>query len=212
MIASFTELLASRYSTAFDGEAKEFMAFIVDGAARMQQLIQDLLAYSRVGTRGGEFRLTDCGGALQSALMNLHSAMENSGGTITSDPLPWVTADGSQLTQLFQNLIGNAMKFRSADAPRVHVGVREAENEWVLSITDNGIGIEPQYFERIFVMFQRLHGKGEYPGTGIGLAICKKIVERHGGRIWVESEPGRGCRFCFTLPKHPRVEPAGRVA
>jgi light-regulated signal transduction histidine kinase (bacteriophytochrome) len=212
MISSFTELLGRRYSTSFDGEAKEFMAFIVDGAARMQQLIQDLLAYSRVGTRGGDFKPTDCAAALQSALINLRSAIESSGGTITSDSLPSVTADGSQLTQLFQNLIGNAIKFRSANAPRVHVGAREERHAWVLSITDNGIGIEPQYFERIFIMFQRLHGKGEYSGTGIGLAICKKIVERHGGRIWVESELGRGCRFCFTLPKQPQAGPPGRVA
>jgi len=206
MVSSYTQLLARRYATLFDGDAREFMAFIVDGATRMKQLIEDLLAYSRVGMRGREFQLTDCGASLQSALVNLRAAIDASGTTITHDPLPSVTADGSQLAQLFQNIIGNAIKFRSAEAPCIHVRAQEQDDAWVISIKDNGVGIDPPYFERIFIMFQRLHGKGEYPGTGIGLAICKKIVDRHGGRIWVESEPGRGCTFCFALPKRQEAD------
>jgi PAS domain S-box-containing protein len=201
MVASYTQLLLRRYGGLFDSDAREFMDFIVDGAARMKQLIEDLLAYSRVGTRDHGLQPTDSAQALEQALANLRAAVEASGATVTHDPLPMVTADDSQLVQLFQNLLGNAMKFRGAHAPRIHVGVQEGEGEWILSFKDNGIGIDPQYFERIFVLFQRLHGKAEYPGTGIGLAICRKIVERHGGRIWVESQPGQGSTFYCTLPK-----------
>jgi light-regulated signal transduction histidine kinase (bacteriophytochrome) len=167
----------------------------------MKQLIEDLLAYSRVGTRGRDPEPTDAQGALEQALANLRAAVEASGATVTHEPMPTVRADASQLVQLFQNLIGNALKFRSSDAPRVHVGVEERDGGWVFSVRDNGIGIDPQYFERIFVIFQRLHSKAEYSGTGIGLAICKKIVDRHGGRIWVESQPGQGSTFYCTLPK-----------
>ena len=177
------------------------MAYIVDGAARMKQLIEDLLAYSRVGTRGREFRPVACEEALDKALINLRAAIEAGGATVTHDPLPVLEADDSQLAQLFQNLIGNALKFHGAEAPRVHVGAAEHETEWEFLVRDNGIGIEPQYFERIFMVFQRLHNKSEYPGTGIGLAICKKVVDRHGGRIWVESKPGEGSTMHFTLPK-----------
>jgi len=177
------------------------MDFIVDGAARMKQLIEDLLAYSRVGTRGREPEPTDAQAALDQALANLRAAIESSGATVTHDALPVVRADAPQLAQLFQNLVGNAVKFRGAEPPRIHVGVREKDDQVVLSVRDNGIGIDPQYFERIFVIFQRLHSKAEYEGTGIGLAICKKIVDRHGGRIWVESQPGQGSTFYCTLPR-----------
>jgi PAS domain S-box-containing protein len=204
MVSSYTQLLLRRYAGMFDSDAKEFMAFIVDGAARMKQLIEDLLAYSRVGTRGQDLQPTACTAALEQALANLRASIESTGATVTHDALPVVTADDSQLVQLFQNLIGNAIKFRGAEAPRIHVGVREKEGEWVFSVRDNGIGIDPRYFERIFVIFQRLHSKAEYPGTGIGLAICKKIVDRHGGRIRVESRPGQGSTFYCTLPKVQR--------
>jgi len=201
MVSSYTQLLERRYATAFDGDAKEFMAFIVDGATRMKQLIEDLLAYSRVGAAGREMQSTDCGAALQRALLNLRAAIEASGATITHDLLPTVIGDGAQLAQLFQNLVGNAIKFRSTDAPCIDIRAHEQDGAWVVSVKDNGIGIDSQYFERIFIMFQRLHAKTEYSGTGIGLAICKKIIDRHGGRIWVESLPGQGCTFFFTLPK-----------
>jgi PAS domain S-box-containing protein len=201
MVSSYTQLLLRRYSRLFDDDAREFMGYIVDGAARMKQLIEDLLAYSRVGTRGRDPEPTDAGVALEQALANLRASIEASGATVTHDPLPTVRADSSQLVQLFQNLVGNALKFRGKDAPRIHVGAQELAEEVELSVRDNGIGIDPQYFERIFVIFQRLHSKAEYEGTGIGLAICKKIVDRHGGRIRVESQPGRGSTFYCTLPR-----------
>ncbi|MGB5079929.1 MAG: ATP-binding protein [Burkholderiales bacterium] len=204
MISSYTQLLMRRYGSKLDQDAKEFTDFIVDGAARMKQLIEDLLAYSRVGTRGSEFKPADGEAVLYKALANLRAATEASGAAITHDPLPTLTADESQLVQLLQNLIGNAIKFKGSETPRIHVGAKEEDGAWVLSIKDNGIGIDPQYFERIFILFQRLHGKAEYPGTGIGLAICKKIVDRHGGRIWVESKLGHGCCFYFSLPKTQR--------
>jgi len=201
MVSSYTQLLLRRYGERFEGDAKEFMGYIVDGAARMKQLIEDLLAYSRVGTRGKDFHEVEVEGALRRAVTNLRAAIEESGASVTWDALPTVIADDLQLTQLFQNLIGNALKFRSASVPRVSVSATEKEKEWEFKVRDNGIGIEPQYFERIFMVFQRLHNKAEYPGTGIGLAICKKVVERHGGRIWVEAQPGEGSAFHFTLPK-----------
>jgi len=201
MVSSYTQLLLRRYGERFEGDAKEFMGYIVDGAARMKQLIEDLLAYSRVGTRGKDFHEVEVEGALRRAVTNLRAAIEESGASVTWDALPTVIADDLQLTQLFQNLIGNALKFRSASVPRVSVSATEKEKEWEFKVRDNGIGIEPQYFERIFMVFQRLHNKTEYPGTGIGLAICKKVVERHGGRIWVEAQPGEGSAFHFTLPK-----------
>jgi light-regulated signal transduction histidine kinase (bacteriophytochrome) len=201
MIASYTQLLGRRYGEALQGDAAEFMGYIVDGAARMKQLIEDLLAYSRVGTRGREFRPMSLEAALRRTLANLRAAIEESGAAVTSDPLPEVQADESQVVQLLQNLIGNAIKFRGTEAPRIHVSCSIDKNEYEVSVRDNGVGIEPQYFERIFMVFQRLHDKGQYPGTGIGLAICKKVVDRHGGRIWVESKPGSGSTFHFTLPK-----------
>ena len=202
MIGSYTQLLERRYRDKLDQDAREFMQFIVDGATRMKQLIEDLLAYSRVGTRGKELQPAQAQVALDKALINLRAAIEASGAQITHAVLPEVNADDTQLTQLLQNLIGNAIKFRRPEeAPRIHVGAEAAASEWRFSVADNGIGIEPQYFERIFLVFQRLHTRDEYPGTGIGLAICKKVIERHGGRIWIESAPGRGSKFCFTLPK-----------
>jgi light-regulated signal transduction histidine kinase (bacteriophytochrome) len=165
----------------------------------MQRLIEDLLAYSRVGTRARGFEPTDCTAVLDQALANLKAAIEKSEAVVTHDPLPRVVHDKLLLVQLFQNLIGNAIKFH-VEAPRIHVSAEQKGDEWVFAVCDNGIGIEAQYAERIFTIFQRLHTNEEYAGTGIGLAICKKIVERRGGRIWVESQPGRGSTFYFTVP------------
>ena len=201
MVSSYTQLLAKRYKDQLPSDAQEFMQFMVDGAARMKQLIEDLLAYSRVGTKGKEFVAVSLEAPLKRALTNLRAAIQESGAAVTADALPTVDGDEVQLAQIFQNLIGNALKFRGAAAPHIHVGAVEEAGEWHISVADNGIGIEPQYFERIFMLFQRLHAMGEYPGTGIGLAICKKVAERHGGRIWVSSQPGAGSTFHFTLPK-----------
>jgi len=201
MVSSYTQLLGRRYGDKLQGDAQEFMHYIVDGAARMKQLIEDLLAYSRVGTKGKDFKPVAVENALGRAVTNLRAAIEESGAQITHGPLPTVSADEVQLAQLFQNLMGNAIKFRGAEEMKIRIEAEENPSEWKFSVKDNGIGIEAQYFERIFMLFQRLHTKGDYPGTGIGLAICKKVVERHGGRIWVESEPGKGSSFIFTLPK-----------
>jgi PAS domain S-box-containing protein len=202
MVSSYTQLLMRRYGDKLDGDAKEFTAFIVDGATRMKQLIEDLLAYSRVGARDKNFKPVDAESSLKRALTNLRAAIQDSGTTVTQDKLPTIPCDEVQLAQLFQNLIGNALKFRKPDAaPAVHVGAADNGEEWEFTVRDNGIGIEPQYFERIFMVFQRLHNKDEYPGTGIGLAIVKKVVERHGGRIWVQSQLGAGATFHFTMPK-----------
>jgi light-regulated signal transduction histidine kinase (bacteriophytochrome) len=199
MVASFTQLLARRYRGKLDKDADEFIGFAVDGATRMQTLINDLLAYSRVGTRGKPFAAVDCGAVLKMALDNLTSSMEESGATVTHGPLPTVMADEVQLTQLFQNLIANAIKFRGQALPEIHLSAEKQDTHWLFAVRDNGIGIAPEQRERIFKVFQRLHHRSEYPGTGIGLAICKKIVERHGGRIWVESQPGQGATFYFSL-------------
>ena len=202
MIGSYTQLLEKRYGDKLDKDAREFMDFIVDGARRMKELIEDLLAYSRIGRRGKKLRSVQMQVAFDKTLVNLRAAIEASGAMITHGPLPEVNADDTQLMQLLQNLIGNAIKFRNkTEAPRIHVSAEDADGEWRFCVMDNGIGIETQYFERIFMVFQRLHTRDEYPGTGIGLAICKKVIERHGGRIWVESVPGQESRFYFTLPK-----------
>jgi PAS domain S-box-containing protein len=201
MVSSYTQLLMRRYGERLDGDAREFTAYIIDGAARMKQLIEDLLAYSRVGTKGKDFKAAPLETALRRAIVNLRAAIEESGAAVTYDSLPVVTGDDTQLAQLFQNLMGNALKFRSASVPRIHVSCVDHPTEHEIIVADNGIGIEPQYFERIFMVFQRLHNKGEYPGTGIGLAICKKVVERHHGRIWVASQLDEGSAFHFTLPK-----------
>lgn len=199
-VASFTQLLAERYGDRLDSDAKEFIAFAVDGAHRMQRLISDLLAYSRVGTRGSPFAPVDGEAILQHAMGNLELAIQESGAVVTHTPLPTITGDAVQLVQLFQNLIGNAIKFRGEATPQVHVSATRQGPEWIFRVSDNGIGIDPQYFDRLFIIFQRLHSRAEYPGTGIGLAISKKVVERHNGRIWVESEAGKGSTFCFSLP------------
>ena len=202
MVSSYTQLLANRYQGRLDSDADEFIAFAVDGCNRMQGLIQDLLAYSRAGTNGKELHEVSSDNALQEALTNLRITIEQSAAEVTHDSLPAVRTDEAQLTQVFQNLVGNAIKYRGAEAPRVHVSAtRSTGNEWTFSVRDNGLGIAPQYFERIFILFQRLHGRDEFEGTGIGLAICKKIVERLGGRIWVESQPEKGSTFYFALPE-----------
>jgi len=201
MVASYTQLLAERYEGRLDDKAKKCIDYAVDGAVRMQTLINDLLTYSRVGTRGKPFEPTDAHSVLGEAIKNLAAAIEQSRTIITNDDLPTVRADASQLVQLFQNLIANSIKFHGKDIPRVHVSAQDHGREWVFSIRDNGIGIESQYADRVFLIFQRLHTRQEYPGTGIGLAICKRIVERHGGKIWFESEPGKGSTFFFAIPK-----------
>jgi light-regulated signal transduction histidine kinase (bacteriophytochrome) len=200
MVASYTQLLARRYKGKLDADADEFIGYAVDGATRMQQLINGLLDYSRVGTRGKLFEPTDCEAVFSYAVANLKAAIKETDAVVEHAPLPTVVADATQMVQLFQNLIGNAIKFHSEKKPEVHVGAERDGTEWIFSVRDNGIGIDPQYFDRIFAIFQRLHGRGEYPGTGIGLAICKKIIERHKGRIWVESQPEKGATFYFTLP------------
>ena len=202
MVSSYTQLLSRRYKGKLDSNADEFIAYAVDGANRMQKLINDLLALSRVGTQAQPSEPVDTGGVLQRVLADMKGTIEAAGATVVAPAsLPTVLADGGQIGQLFQNLVGNALKFRGPQPPRIEIATEPlAENFWRFSFKDNGIGIEPQYFDRIFVIFQRLHGKENYPGTGIGLAICKKIVERHGGQLWVESQPGQGANFLFTLP------------
>lgn len=201
MISSYTQLLARRYKGRLDADADEFIAFAVDGATRMQELIRNLLEYSRVGTKGEKMRPTDCGNLLGRVLAGLRVAIEQNKATVTRGSLPTVMADDTQLSQVLQNLIGNAIKFHGQDPPNIHVAAELRGPEWVFSIRDNGIGFDPKHASRVFALFQRLHSRKEYPGTGIGLAICKKIVERHGGRIWAESMPGTGTTFFFTLPK-----------
>ena len=200
MVSSYTQLLAQRYKDKLDADADEFIHYVEDGVSRMRALINGLLVYSRVGTSGAAFELTDCEAAFDCALTNLQVAVDGSGAVITHHPLPVVMADASQLTQVFQNLIGNAIKFCSQELPRIHVAAEPRGNEWLFSIRDNGIGIDPQYHDRIFDMSQRLHSRTEYPGSGLGLAICDKVVKRHGGRIWVESQTGKGATFYFTIP------------
>jgi signal transduction histidine kinase len=200
-VSSFSQLLSRRYQGQLGPDADDFITFIVEGATRMQTLINDLLTFSRVGTRGNPFTPVDCAEVLAAAEENLEVTIADTGAAITHDPLPMVSADPTQVTQLFQNLLSNAIKFRRMqESPRIHVSATRQDGAWRFSVNDNGIGIAPRYFDRIFVIFQRLHGREEYPGTGIGLAICKKIVERHGGCIWVESEPGKGSTFHFTIP------------
>jgi PAS domain S-box-containing protein len=206
MVASYTQLLARRYRGRLDDDADEFIGFAVDGVTRMQELINDLLAYSRVGAGRGERVPVALEGLLERVLHGLRPAIEEADAVVTSGPLPTVHGDPVQLGQLLQNLIANAVKFRGQSAPRVHVSARKGEGEgrWIFAVQDNGIGIAPEFADRIFVIFQRLHGRAEYPGTGIGLAICRKIVEGHGGTIHVESEPGEGSTFVFTLSEGSR--------
>ena len=200
MVASYVQLLERNYKKLFDAKGEEYIAYAVDGAKRMQILINDLLAFSRVGNQGNDFALTDCAAVVGLAINNLQKAIQESGATITCDPLPTVLADNVQLLQLFQNLLANAIKFRAEQSPEIHITAKHDAGIWQFAVKDNGIGIEPRHFDRIFLIFQRLHNRRLYPGTGVGLAICKKIVDRHGGTIWPASEPGNGTTFFFTLP------------
>ena len=211
MVSSYVQLLAKRYAGKLDDDAEDFIAYAVEGAKRMQQLIRDLLSYSRVNAKGKPFVPVASEEILGQTLDDLQLALEESGGGVTHDPLPTVMADPGQLGQLFQNLIANAIKFRGDLPPAVHISSEQNGGEWTISLRDNGIGIDPQYAERIFVIFQRLHGKEEYGGTGIGLSVCKRIVERHGGRIWVESEAGKGATFFFTMPNRQIEESGARI-
>ena len=199
MIASYLQLLEMRYKDKLDADAHDFIGFAVDGANRLQNLIDSLLDYSRVDGRDMTFEPTDMEKVFEAAVANLQVAIKESKAEVTNEPLPTVMANEVQMIQLFQNLLGNAIKFRGKELPRIQVSSEQKGHEWIFSVRDNGIGIEPQYFDRIFIIFQCLHGQ-EYPGTGIGLPITKRIVERHGGRIWVESEPGKGSTFYFSIP------------
>lgn len=203
MVTSYTQLLKKRYAGQLDSDADEFIEYAVDGAARMESLIEDLLAFSRVGSQGAAFARADLEETLALTLRGLEVALAESGAEVTSDPMPTLICDRTQVAQVFQNLIANAIKFHGEAPPRIHIGVVQGEDEWVFSVSDNGIGIEPEYFDRIFVIFQRLHTRHDYVGSGMGLAICKRIVERHRGRIWVESKPGEGATFYFSLPFEP---------
>ena len=200
MVASYLQLLESRYKDALDDDAREFIAYAVDGATRMRGLINDLLAYSRVDAQEQNFEMMESRHALDQACDRLRSTIEEFGATVTQDDLPAIKAEEGLLIQVFQNLIGNAIKYQRECPPEIHVSAQAKAGEWLFSVSDNGIGIEPQYLERIFVIFRRLHPPGKYSGTGIGLAICKKVIERHGGRIWAELQPGKGSVFYFTIP------------
>jgi PAS domain S-box-containing protein len=206
-VAGCVGLIEKGYHDRLDARANELILHAVEGAKRMQALIQDLLAYARVGTQAKAFEQTDSNGALDRALANLSSAIRESGARITRDVLPQLTAEPTQLTQLLQNLISNSLKFCAGRRPEIHVSARPKDGGWVFAVKDNGIGIGPEYRDRIFVIFQRLHTRTEYAGTGIGLAICKRIVDRHGGQIWVESEPGKGATFYFTIPGRNKIAP-----
>ncbi len=200
VITGFLRLLEKRYKDKLDKNGMEYIKFTVDSAKRMDELIKDILEYSQVGTKSKEFKTVDCLSVFSKAIFNLQVAILESGALVTHDNLPTVMGDSTLLTSLFQNLLGNAIKFHGAETPKVHISAERKENEWVFSVRDNGIGIDLQFQEQIFTAFRRLHARDEYPGTGIGLATCKKIVEYHGGRIWAESEPGKGSTFFFTLP------------
>ncbi len=201
MVASYVQLLQRRYQGKLDPEADEFIGYAVDGANRMRGLIDDLLTYSRVGRLGKPFEPTNLESTLDIVVKNLQASIAENKATITRDKLPVISADGGQLVQLFQNLIGNAIKFHGKEPPCVHVSAKDKGTEYQFAVRDNGIGIDPQYYDRLFKIFQRLHTREEYPGSGIGLAVCKKIVERHGGRIWIESQAGKGSTIYFTLSK-----------
>ncbi|MEO5672975.1 MAG: ATP-binding protein, partial [Ramlibacter sp.] len=200
MVASYTQLLARRYGTHFDDDGREFMGYVVSGAQRMKQLIDDLLLYSRAGRTATELREASLDKALDAALANLAHAIRDSAASINRPAvLPTLACDKTGMAQVFQNLVANAIKFRGEAPPVIRIEALREGQDWIVSVTDNGIGIEPQYFDRIFVIFQRLHARADFEGTGIGLAICKKVIERHGGAIWVESTPGQGTSFKFRL-------------
>lgn len=208
MVSFYTQLLAKRYQGKLDADANEFIGYVLEGASRMSHLIRHLLEYSRVSARKPELAPTDCNEIFRLSVENLKMALAEAGANVTHDPLPQVVGDASQLVQLLQNLIANAVKYRAPGrTPEVHVSVEEKPGAWIFSIKDNGIGIEPQYYETIFVIFQQLHARNKYPGSGVGLATCRRIVERHRGKIWVESKPGEGSTFYFTIPRsHEYVE------
>lgn len=200
-VASFCQLLERRYKRQLDERADQYIAFAVDGAKRMQILINDLLAFSRVGRVVRDLTLVSCDAVLEQALANVSYQIEQSGAVVEADKLPTVSAEVPLLTAVFQNLVSNAIKFRGEDTPQVRIALRRRDDDfWEFAVTDNGIGIGEEYAERIFVIFQRLHNKSDYPGTGIGLAMCRKIIEYHGGRIWLDTSVESGSRFCFTLP------------
>ena len=200
MVTGFMSLLKDRCQGELDAKADEYILFASEAATRMQSLIDDLLAYSRVG-QSEMVERTDIGAILDRVLKTLTVSIEESAAVITHDPLPTITSNPVELSQVFQNLIGNAITFKGEQKPEIHVGAQRQPGGWLFTVRDNGIGIDPQFADRIFLIFQRLHTREQYPGTGIGLAICKKVVERHGGRIWVESQPGMGTTFCFTIPE-----------
>jgi light-regulated signal transduction histidine kinase (bacteriophytochrome) len=197
-VSLYTDLIARRYKQHLDPDADEFIGYVVSATLRMKRLIHDLLEYSRVSAAGREPQPTDCTVVLERSLANLHAAIESASANVTHDSLPTVCSDPLQLEQVFQNLIGNAIKFRSQSPPQIHVSAERQDGMWRLSVSDNGIGIDPRYQERIFEVFQRLHPNASFEGTGIGLAVCKRIIEQHGGRIWVQSQPGHGSTFYFT--------------
>lgn len=201
MVASYTQLLGKRYKDKLDDDARDFINFAVDGANRMQRLINDLLEYSRVTTKGNPFVNADLSAVVDLAVANLHEKIMETGSVITKESLPVINGDEIQLMRVFQNLIDNAIKFKGKDAPRIYINSNETRGKVIISVKDNGIGIESKYKDKVFVIFQRLHSHSNYPGTGIGLAICKRIIERHGGNIWLESVPGNGTTFYFTLNK-----------
>lgn len=201
MVASYIQLLESRFDGRLDDETREFMSYAVEGAKRMQSLVNGLLEYARVESQGKPLQRTDMNVIFDQTLSNLEMRITETGAQITRGDLPWVMGDPVQLVQLMQNLISNALKFQKPGIPRVSVTAEEKGGEWIFACKDNGIGIDPKYFDRIFLIFQRLHRREEYTGMGIGLAVCKRIVERHGGRIWVESKPQEGSTFFFTMPQ-----------
>lgn len=205
MVASYTDLLAQRYQGQLDERAIKYIQYATDGARRMQRLVADLLAYSRVGSQGGRMRAVDAGDVVRTVVDSLGELIRETGATVTIDgPMPTVLADEGQLGQVFQNLIGNAIKFRGSEPPRISVQATRRDTRWMFAVKDNGIGIDMRYAERIFQMFQRLHEKGKYDGSGIGLAITKRIIDGHGGRVWIESAAGQGTTFFFTLSPAPR--------
>jgi signal transduction histidine kinase len=210
VIKGFLASLERRYKDKLDEKAHEFIRFTIESAKRMQDLIKDLLEYSRIGTKGKEFKPADCSLILDRAIFNLKVAIEESGAEVTHDSLPTVMSNAMQLTSLFQNLIGNAIKFHAAEAPKVHISAERKGDEWLFSVRDNGIGIDPKFADGIFAVFQRLPSSDKFPGTGIGLAICKKIVDLHGGRIWVDSKPGKGATFYFTISERQADTREGR--
>ena len=207
LVSAYTQLLLQRYRDKLDTEAEPITKFITEGVSRMQRLIQDLLSYSRVSNQSQTLSLAEAELILQTALRNLAMVIREQKAVVTHDPLPVLMCDPTKLGQLFQNLLSNGIKFHGEEPPRIHVGVCKTEDEaaWLFSVSDNGIGIDQEYFDRIFVIFQRLHTRSKYPGTGIGLAICKRIVEQHEGKIWVESAPGKGCTFYFTIAIKPHI-------